>query len=118
MEDHLNIQYILFSYVGPSEIESDRMAVALTLHSLGEAGTGKLTVYARPNWDNEYQPGDQLELAKETLIDWEQVSPADAPAVFQDLLDASWGPFRAMAHGTCTPSDFERVLTQKLLVGC
>src|ERR1700754_4542787 len=115
MVDHSKIRYILFSYVGDSDpvLEVDRATIALTFQSEG-AEDGKLTVHTRPNWDAKYQPGDQLELAKDTLNDWEQIAPSEAQEVFQDLLDSSWGPLRPTAHGVCPISELEHLLAEKL----
>jgi hypothetical protein len=113
MAEDLQIRYILLKYVGESESENGRPVAVLSLTSLPD-GTGHLDVYTRPGWDKEYPEGEQLQLAMEILSDWEQIDSRDAPSIFHDLLDASFGPLLIEKDGSCAPNELETILRREL----
>jgi hypothetical protein len=114
MEDKLLIQYILFAFSpDPMAAATGPPMAALTLHS-SDGQTPHLKVYTRPGWDKNYEPGEDLQLARETLNAWETLNPSEVVALFGELRDASMGPLRAGRSGTCTETELKELLAKEL----
>ena len=113
--DKLVIRYILFAFSPDPQQEGTDLVAALILFT---AATGEQTlkVYTRPQWDQKYEPGESLQLAKEILADWELVDPEESEFIFNDLLDASMGPLQVKSSGSCTQNEIGRLLAKELQV--
>jgi len=114
--DKLLIQYILFTFSPDPLIAATGPLVAALTLQLSDGQTPRLQVYARPEWDKNCDPGENLQVARAILKDWETCDPSEAEALFHDLLDASMGPLRTERSGSCTESELKELLAKELQI--